>query len=98
MYAFAPEKTPSLAGRNFCLAILQIFGRQPFYPMRGASLHLFFQFLFPLSGEILSKRNRSSIFSCRQNDQCGERLQLLGRATVLKAGFMSNISTYAVFS
>jgi hypothetical protein len=21
MYAFAPEKTPSLAGRNFCLAI-----------------------------------------------------------------------------
>jgi hypothetical protein len=62
MYAFAPEKTPSLAGRNFCLAILQIFGRQPFYPLRGASLQLFFQFLFPLSGEILSKRNRSSIF------------------------------------
>jgi GTPase len=25
MYAFAPEKSPSLVGRNFCLAILQFF-------------------------------------------------------------------------
>jgi hypothetical protein len=25
MYAFAPEKTPSLAGQNFCLAILGVF-------------------------------------------------------------------------
>jgi hypothetical protein len=23
MYAFAPEKTPGLAGRNFCIAILR---------------------------------------------------------------------------
>jgi hypothetical protein len=26
MYAFAPEKPPSLAGRNFCLAILSCEG------------------------------------------------------------------------
>jgi hypothetical protein len=25
MYAFAPEKPPSLAGRNFCLAIVRVF-------------------------------------------------------------------------
>jgi hypothetical protein len=27
MYAFAPEKPPGLAGRNFCLAILRIFAK-----------------------------------------------------------------------
>jgi hypothetical protein len=27
MYAFAPEKTPSLAGRNFCLAIPRVFAK-----------------------------------------------------------------------
>jgi hypothetical protein len=27
MYAFAPEKPPSLAGRNFCLAILWFFAK-----------------------------------------------------------------------
>jgi hypothetical protein len=25
MYAFAPEKPPSLVGRNFCLAIVRVF-------------------------------------------------------------------------
>jgi hypothetical protein len=29
MYAFAPEKPPGLAGRNFCLAILRVFARVP---------------------------------------------------------------------
>jgi hypothetical protein len=46
MYAFAPEKPPSLVGRNFCLAIVRVFAKasnipsekfvaeaaQPFYP------------------------------------------------------------------
>jgi hypothetical protein len=27
MYAFAPEKPPSLVGRNFCLAILRVFAK-----------------------------------------------------------------------
>jgi hypothetical protein len=27
MYAFAPEKPPSLVGRNFCLAILRDFAK-----------------------------------------------------------------------
>jgi hypothetical protein len=27
MYAFAPEKIPSLVGRNFCLAILCVFAK-----------------------------------------------------------------------
>jgi hypothetical protein len=27
MYAFAPEKTPSLVGRNFCLAIVRVFAK-----------------------------------------------------------------------
>jgi hypothetical protein len=27
MYAFAPEKTPSLVGRNFCLAIPRVFAK-----------------------------------------------------------------------
>jgi hypothetical protein len=27
MYAFAPGKTPSLAGRDFCLAILRVFAK-----------------------------------------------------------------------
>jgi hypothetical protein len=27
MYAFAPEKPPSLVGRNFCLAIVRVFAK-----------------------------------------------------------------------
>jgi hypothetical protein len=27
MYAFAPEKPPSLVKRNFCLAILRVFAK-----------------------------------------------------------------------
>jgi hypothetical protein len=27
MYAFAPEKPPSLVGRNFCLAIVRFFAK-----------------------------------------------------------------------
>jgi hypothetical protein len=40
MYAFAPEKPPSLVGRNFCLAILpnSLFS---------------FKFEIPISGDII---------------------------------------------
>jgi hypothetical protein len=30
MYAFDPEKPPSLVGQNFCLAILQVFAKASF--------------------------------------------------------------------
>jgi hypothetical protein len=36
MYAFAPEKTPSLAGRNFCLAMAS-------QKVRPAALRRFFR-------------------------------------------------------
>jgi hypothetical protein len=37
MYAFVPEKTPSLVGRNFCLAIVRVFAK--------ASIHLYVMIL-----------------------------------------------------
>jgi hypothetical protein len=45
MYAFAPEKPPSLVGRNFCLAILRVFakasGLEPqSFASTGSGLHL----------------------------------------------------------
>jgi hypothetical protein len=36
MYAFAPEKPPSLAGRNFCLAILRVFAKASFLNIGAA--------------------------------------------------------------
>jgi hypothetical protein len=36
MFAFAPEKPPSLVGRNFCLAIVRVFEKASIMAISGA--------------------------------------------------------------
>jgi hypothetical protein len=61
MYAFAPEKPPSLVGRNFCLAIVRVFAkasmkRKPGIPPEKTPLSSSPKYHQVFQGEIFSER------------------------------------------